>query len=191
MSLYRVSILGLYQYNNKLFDKLEFPAFSNPTDEPLVFTPPDKDTLISLILEKSADFAALYPDLDFMRFMIGVWSKNCAYMMDKLWIQQFLKYNPIHNYNRKGNITRISNASGGGTVVGAQTAFNSDTFKDTSKSTSTDTAQGSETVTEQLSGNIGVMSTQEMLMREREVAVFKWYDVISNDFINKFCVQIY
>lgn len=191
MPMLKISILGLYQYNDKLFDKLTFPAISNPTDEPLVFTQPDKETLIALILEKSADFPALYPDWDFMSYMIGVWSKNCAYMMEKLWIQQFFKYNPIHNYDRKGTVTRTTNASSGGTVVGAQTAFNSDAFKDTGKSTTQDSAQGTETVTENLSGNIGVMSTQEMLTKERDVAMFKWYDIVSNDFINKFCVQIY
>lgn len=191
MPMYKISILGLYQYNDRLFDKLTFPPISNPTDTPLAFTQPDKETLIALILEKSADFPALYPDWDFMNYMIGVWAKNCSYMMEKLWIQQFFRYNPIHNYDRKGTVTRTTNASSGGTVVGAQTAFNSDAFKDTGKSTTQDSAQGTETVTENLSGNIGVMSTQEMLTRERDIAMFKWYDIMSDDFINKFCVQIY
>lgn len=191
MALYKISLLGLYQYNDKLFDNLELPPITNPTDKPMTFTYPDKDVLISVILEKSAEFPALYPDWDFMSYMIGVWSKNCAYMMQKLWTQMLFTYNPIHNYDRNGTITRTTSATSGGTVVGAQTAFNSDTFKDTGKSTSNDSASGSETVTEKLSGNIGVMSTQEMLTREREVAMFKWYDVVAQDFINKFCVQIY
>lgn len=191
MPMYKISLLGLYQYNNKLFDKLELPPISNPTDKPITITYPDKDVLIALILEKSADFPALYPDPDFMAFMVGVWSKNTAYMMKKLWESQLLLYNPIHNYDRNGVITRNSNASSGGNVTGAQTAFNSDTFKDTGRSVSSDTASGFEKVEENVSGNIGVLSTQKMLVEERDIAFFKWYDVVSDDFINKFCVQIY
>lgn len=191
MAMYKISLLGLYQFNDKLFDNLVLPPITNPTDKPMTITYPDKDTLIAVILEKSADFSCIYPDWDFMHFMIGVWSKNTSYMMEKLWTQQLLSYNPIHNYDRNGTITRKTSATSGGTVVGAQTAFNSDVFKDTGKSTTNDSASGSETVTEKLSGNIGVMSTQEMLTREREVANFKWYDVVAQDFINKFCVQIY
>ena len=144
-----------------------------------------------MILEKSADFPCLYPNPEFMKFMIGVWSKNCAYMMQTLFYSMVYKYNPIHNYDRNSTIQRKANSSSGGTVTASSTAFNSDSFKDTGKSTSTGTASGGETITETVSGNIGVTSTQQMLEQQRNIAEFKWYDVVSNDFINKFCVQIY
>ena len=191
MAQYKISILGLYNYNNTLFDTLVFPIFHIPSPAPANPFLPDRDTLISLILEKSADFNALYPDWDFMHFMIGVWSKNCAYMMQKLFESQNYSYNPIHNYDRNSKISRIANSSSGGTLTDSQTAFNTDTFKDTGKRTSSETASGGETVTEETSGNIGVTSTQQMLEQERQVALFKWYDIVSDDFINKFCVQIY
>lgn len=191
MAMWKISLLGLYEYDSSLFDNLTFPIFEIPSPPPLVVFTPDKDTLVSLILEKSADFPCLYPDCDFMKFMIGVWSKNCAYMMKKLWETQNYKYNPIHNYDRTGSITRSANSSDSGTVTGSQTSFNSDVFKDTNKSVSSGSASGSETVTETVSGNVGVTSTQQMLQQQRDIAEFKWYDIISNDFINKFCVQIY
>lgn len=192
MAMYKVSLLGLYNFDNTLFEQITMPSVVlSPGDTPQVVYIPDKDTLISLILEKSADFPALYPDWDFMHFMCGVWSKNCAYMMQTLWDTLNAKFNPIENYDRHSSITRDTIAQSGGTVVGAQTAFNSDAFKDTGKSTSSDNATGTETVTDYTHGNIGVRSGQELQAQSREMAMFKWYDIVSDDFINKFCVQIY
>lgn len=192
MAMYKVSLLGLYNFNNALFEQITMPSVVlSPGDTPQVVYIPDKDTLISLILEKSADFPALYPDWDFMHFMCGVWSKNCAYMMQTLWDTLNAKFNPIENYDRHSSITRDTTAQSGSTVVGSQTAFNSDTFKDTGKSTSSDNATGTETVTDYTHGNIGVRSGQELQAQSREMAMFKWYDIVSDDFINKFCVQIY
>lgn len=192
MAMYKVSLLGLYNFNNALFEQITMPSVVlSPGDTPQVVYIPDKDTLISLILEKSADFPALYPDWDFMHFMCGVWSKNCAYMMQTLWDTLNAKFNPIENYDRRSSITRETSAQSDGTVVGSQTAFNSDTFKDTGKSTSSDNATGTETVTDYTHGNIGVRSGQELQAQSREMALFKWYDIVSDDFINKFCVQIY
>lgn len=191
MALYRISLLGLYQYDDTLFNQLVIPTMPTP-DPDLDYTyTPDRDTLINLILEKAADFSALYPDWDFMHFMCGVWSKNCEYMMVTLWQTINAKFNPLENYDRHSQISRSSMSSAGGSVTGAQTAFNSDQFKNTNRSMSTDSASGTETVTDHTHGNIGVRSGQELVAQSREMALFKWYDVVSDDFISKFCVQIY
>ena len=181
----KISLLGLYTYSNHLFDKLTLPVFDAPEPSP------DKDTLIALILEKSAEFSALYPDYDFMYFMCEVWSKNCEYMMTHLWKTMTAEYNPIHNYDRTSKISRKANSSGGGTVTASSTAFNTDSFKETGKQVSTETASGGETIEENVSGNIGVLSSQSMLEQERTISNFKWYDVVADDFISKFCVMIY
>ena len=193
MAQYKISLLGLYTYDNTLFDQLTIPAMLPPvvSDDPYHYYIPNKDTLVNLILEKAADFPALYPDCDFMKFMCGVWSKNCEYMMIVLWESMNARFNPIENYDRQSKITRVANSSAGGTVTGSQTAFNSDAFKDTGKSVSSQTSSGGETVTDHTHGNIGVRSGQELVAQSREMALFKWYDIVSDDFISKFCVQIY
>lgn len=191
MALWKISLLGLYQYDNTLFDQLVIPNMPAPNPAPDYVYTPDKDTLVNLILEKSADFPCIYPDCDFMKFMAGVWSKNCEYMMVTLWQTINAKFNPLENYDRHSQISRSSSSMAGGSVTGAQTAFNSDQFKNTSRSISTDNASGSETVTDHTHGNIGVRSGQELVAQSRDMAIFKWYDVVSDDFINKFCVQIY
>lgn len=190
MAMYKISLLGLYNFDNTLFDNLTFPTMKVPSVVGMP-TVPDKDTLISTILEKSSDFPCLYPNFEFMKFMIGVWAKNTQYMMKRLWESNGYDYNPIHNYDRKSTISRTSSTSASGTSVGSSTAFNSDTFKDTGKTTDSSSAGGTETITENVSGNIGVTSTQQMLEQERNIANFYWYDIVAQDFINKFCVQIY
>ena len=193
MAMYKISLLGLYTYDNTLFDQLYIPSIfpAVPGDMPFHYYTPNKDTLVNLILEKAADFPALYPNVDFMKFMCGVWSKNCEYMMCTLWETMNAKFNPIENYDRHSTITRKANSSAGGTVTGSQTAFNSDTFKDTGKSVSSQTSSGGESVEDYTHGNIGVRSGQELVAQSREMALFKWYDIVSDDFISKFCVQIY
>ena len=189
--MYKISLLGLYNYDNSLFDNLSIPTMTIPSPPPAVVYTPDRDTLISIILEKSADFCAIYPDWDFMKFMIGVWSKNTAYMMATLWNTMNAKFNPMENFDKTSSISRSSSSNAGGTVTNSQTAFNSDSFKNTGKSESSETAGGTETITESTHGNIGVRSGQELIEQSRNIAMFKWYDVVSDDFINKFCIQLY
>lgn len=188
--MYKISLLGLYNYSDTLFANLTIPTMKVPSVVGLD-TVPDKDVLIATILEKSSDFPVLYPNFEFMQFMIGVWSKNCQYMMKKLWESEGYSYNPIHNYDRDSSIGRILSSNGSGTVTGSSTAFNSDAFKDTGKTSSVDNSSGSETITEHVSGNIGVTTTQQMLEQERSIANFGWYEIVAQDFINKFCIQVY
>ena len=105
--------------------------------------------------------------------------------------------------------------SGENTATAANTAYNSNDFADTSKSTSSgsddvmDSTVSSGSGTENVSGsgnksstdlrrlssrihgNIGVTTSQQMIMSEREVAEFCMVDYIVNDFISRFCVMVY
>lgn len=40
-------------------------------------------------------------------------------------------------------------------------------------------------------GNIGVMSTQDMIAQEREIDLFNMYDIIIDEFKQRFCVLVY
>lgn len=53
----------------------------------------------------------------------------------------------------------------------------------------TDTGTITTTRTEQ--GNIGVTSTQSMIKEQREVVMLNLYDVITKDFIERFCLKVY
>lgn len=202
-----LSILGLYEYNQDIFANLHLPDGV------------DADILIPEICTECSDFALLYPDYDFMKMLIGVWSTKEQRIWEAMVESTEFEYNPIENYDRHESIQRsiTSSATGSstssgsvaeqnsGTSTGSQTAFNSDSFKDTNKTTSSgtgstttqgsDSAQqsgtGSETVTTHIHGNIGIVTAQQMIAGFREISDFSVYDYIVQSFKDRFCVQVY
>lgn len=112
-----------------------------------------------------------------------------------------------------------SSSSGTNTGTASNTAYNSDAFADTAKNvtsgsstgsdegSSTTTSSSSETISEtgetessssedrtmttRTRGNIGVTTTQQMIMAQREVVSFNLMDVIEDEFIAKFCLAVY
>lgn len=179
MSKIKLTIVGLYNYNNELFDNMQLPDGY------------DKDRLILTILERCGDFTVLYPNYDFMKMMIGVWSLNCRYMFQTLLDTVNAKYDPIENYDRYSDITRIGRNTASGTTTDSQTSFNSDTFKDTNQQINTGSDDVNETVSDHTHGNIGIRSAQELLTQSRELAMFDLYETIAKDFSRKFCIELY
>lgn len=186
MARYKITLIGLYSYSDALFDQMELPN-TDPAREYNI----DRDVLISTILERAGDFPVLYPNYDFMQYMIGVWSKNCAYMFNKLLDTMNAKYNPMENYDRTSTVTRQGTNTGAGTSTTAQTSFDSVNFRDTDKTTASNTDTVNETVTDNTHGNIGVRSGQELIQQSRDVAMFNLYEIITRDFINRFCIEVY
>ena len=82
-----VSILGLYQFNPGVFDLLTLPEGV------------DRDALLHNLIAECSDFCLLYPDWDFMRAMIGVWSTNEGKIWEAMQRSVTVEYNPIENYN--------------------------------------------------------------------------------------------
>lgn len=146
-----LSIYGLYVYNTQIFDNLTLPEGMN------------KDDLIPLILTECSDFALIYPNYDFMKMLIGVWSNNEQLIWKRMYESELIDFNPIENYDRYESMTRAITSNSKGTLKGSassvqndaqqtetdsnsttatnsngeqingQTAYDSDTFKDTSR----------------------------------------------------------
>lgn len=234
-----LSIFGLYEYNTDVFANLTLPEGM------------ETEVLIPKILSECSDFALIYPNYDFMKMMIGVWSINEGHIWKRLYESELIEFNPIENYDRHESLTRAvtsnskgvskgntstvqtdnteeqsennsaTNTNSEGEQVNSQTAYDSNTFKDTSKARSNsagnsvnvssergnsnarsagttdrnDSAEnesaGNEVVTSHVHGNIGVTQAADMLERYREVIPFCTYDYIVNSFKNRFCVQVY
>lgn len=87
----RLSIVGLYNFNDHIFDMMRYPSG---------FTPIDKDTVIGNILSECAELELLFPDYDYMRDMIGLWSRLNLPTWERIYQASILTYNPIENYNR-------------------------------------------------------------------------------------------
>ena len=64
----KITIAGLYDYDNTIFDNLNLPA---ATDD---LPGADKETAVFEILENCNDFEVMYPDADYIKESIGYWS---------------------------------------------------------------------------------------------------------------------
>lgn len=85
----KLTLIGLYNYYPTLFDKLSMPAGV------------DVDIVRDEILIKSGEFEVLYPDPNFLKDMIGHWSKKYQRTFQK-WVDALqIDYDPLNNYDRK------------------------------------------------------------------------------------------
>ena len=198
-----IDLIGMYNYDSHILDGLVYP-------EGL-----DGDILKDNILMESAEQELIYSNIDFMRKAIESWSKKQLHVWTELYDTTQYVYNPIWNKDGKFSetITRDLKGTEDYTDTHSVFGFNSSTEAPANKSvTDQDTSDsGTDTVnhtgtfkkdrdttdtgtikterTEQ--GNIGVTSTQSMIMEQREVVQLNLYDVITRDFIDRFCLKVY
>lgn len=218
-----LSILGLYQWDNALFNTMYVPEG---------FTTDDRQTLVNNILMECAELELIYPDWDFMQWAIENWSHKEKPTWDRIYSAAQLEYNPIENYNRNevttitddgsdqhsGNdVSRNSGSdttasTGSSTNTHDVTGYESGTYvpKDKMTNSSSDsvtaTYGGTNTFTHgekidrdnertiegNISGNIGVTTSQQML--EQEIAIapkLNIMNMIIRDFKIRFCLLVY
>ena len=97
-----MSLIGLYLYNEQLFDGLKLPAGV------------DKDNLVSNLLAECAEFEILYSDPEFLANMISVWSSKELPNWEKLYNTTVFEYDPISNYDRHEEWSNSGNSKGSG-----------------------------------------------------------------------------
>lgn len=191
-----LSILGLYNLNDEVFDNLTLP------------TGVDSDLLVENLVTELAELELIYTDYNFMKFMIGVWSRKELPTWTRVLNACNKVYDPIENYNRyeewtdhaNRNSNVNSSVSANGNIQHDVAGFNSSTLVNASKDTNTETDTGYTTDTATSSGlhngrvhgNIGVTTSQQMLQSELDIAPnLNIYDYIINSFKNRFCLQVY
>lgn len=207
MAFASISILGLYTWSDEIFDNLVLPEGMS------------KDILVPELVSECSDFPLLYPDYDFMKMLIGVWSTKELSIWECMYRSENFEYNPIENYDRYEQISREIEGSSSGSASNSRqasasnsvvstdgsTAYNSVTYQETNKTSNTGTnsetgrdsgessseSSGSETVTSHMHGNIGVTTAQQMIEGFRAVSDFCTYDFIIKSFKNRFCIQVY
>lgn len=187
-----LSILGLYNYDTSIFENLTLP------DEL------DAATAIDSIVFDNAELEIMYPEPDTMKYLIGLWSKRETPIWKRMYDAMQLEYNPIENYNRSETWTDSekekteANTETSGTNTNQVAGFNSEEFTNKDKGTGTGTEAGTgsrETTsshTGNVSGNIGVTTSQQMLQQELDIAPkLEIYKVISESFKKRFCLMVY
>lgn len=210
-----LSMLGMYEYNNTLFDKFVVPEGINRED------------LINRMLIESAELNVIYSDFDTLKEILGIFSRSNLPRWTKLYETTTIEYDPIENYNKteewtddvsasgeqsgtsKSDETVHSTSSANGNSQNLAVAFNSNTEKETGRNVSvsgtetngTDNISGSNTSkssgksvnkhTGKIRGNIGVTTSQQMLTEQRKVLEFNIDSVIINETVRYVCMMIY
>ena len=179
----QMSLWGLYQVDPTILDGLIVP------------TGMDGDNVKDNLLLETESMEILYPNTLFLKMAITVWAAERKEVWDKLYATTVLQYNPIENYDRQEDTTNstATGSDGSTTVTASQTAYNSNDFKDTSKSVSSGSNKSGSfgLVKSRIHGNIGVTTTQQMIEQERRSVEFCMTEYIINDFIDRFCVGVY
>lgn len=128
-----LSLLGLYEFDDKLFDGFNYPA---------EFTPDERKTLIDNLILDTAELELLYPDAHFMAIAIRAWTKKELPVWEKLLATTNLDYNPI--WNKDGTITET--ITGKHKTDGSEGTTRKDSYTDTGSGESADSGQRAGTV---------------------------------------------
>lgn len=234
-----LSILGLYQFDNHVFDLMAFPEG---------FSDEQKSIVTNNILAECAELEFLYPSAEVAKDLIGIWSRKELPYWDRVYKASLLKYDPIENYRRNetesisddkteehsgsdvaraggsdsqsGSSSSTETNSGTDTVTNATTGYDSNDFVSHDRSQTShghqvsDSASGSNTQTygrtdtmqhgEKIDhtgttarqllayGNIGTMTSQDMLTQELNVAkIVNVIPIIIDSFKDRFCIMVY
>lgn len=208
MTMATMSILGLYNYDDTLFDELIIPNGI------------DKDLLVDNLLCECSELEVLYAEPQFMKMMIGKWSAKELPTWEKLNDLFNLEYNPLYNvdayetlteerdltYTHDSTDTHNMNHTVDSTEVDSTSGFNSSEFQNHDKTKidasnddtgtiatdGTDTDSGTITTTNRRYGNIGVTMSQDMARKEMDVRPeMNMMNYIIKSFKNRFCLLVY
>ena len=207
----KITLIGMYNFDNTLFDELTFPAGI------------DRDLAINRILEKSEEFELVYADFDYLKDRIGIWGKLWERTFSKWYEALNIKYDPLYNYDRfeeyednKANGFKNSSFSNSATETSSDSNSNvtnqvsayddvdftnkeyeeaeAETSQKGSGSSTASTSGSSDEVIKHkahLYGNIGVTTSVQMLKEQLSVVEWNLYEHISDIFIDEFCILVY
>lgn len=172
----------LLDFDNDLFTGLVLPT--QLTD--------DTGTVIANILWKSMELEALYPDPTTAKIAIGVWSEARLYTWQRMADALYNAYNPFVNFTRdesrrieyRPNLTNTSTDQGRG--------FNSATMVERQKATETQTGNAATIETFHSQGDSAMFTPTDIAGKETELrAKYDLINIITNEFLNEFCLMIY
>ena len=195
-----LSILGIYKFDDTIFDNLNVPEGMN------------KEALINKILLDLGELNVVYSKPDVLKAAIGTWSISRAITWERMWNVAQIEYNPLENYDRQESWTDQGShqksgssngqSTGNSTVTEKVAGFNSESLVNAKQSTgngsgtttNSESESGTDTSTRtgRAHGNIGVTTSQHLLESELKVApkldIYNW---IVEEFKQYFCIMVY
>lgn len=136
-TMQRLTLIGMYNYNPKLFDALSLPEQY------------DKNVFIDSLLIEHGEKLVLYSDIDFMAYSIGAWGRKWSLELTRIAEALTAEYNPIWNYDR---YEEADNANNRNKSADAKND-NDNTSETTSAGGSTTTTEGSDDRTSEMNSD--------------------------------------
>lgn len=188
-----LTITGLYNYDNAIFDGWEVPEGVS------------MDELKNLILYECSGLELTIPSPDLFKICTTSWCKRKARSWQRAFDAMKAQYNPIHNYDRSESYTDAESGSSGhsgelsSTTEEKTAAFNSSAYTNKDQVTNGQESESSATYGKsvnhiaRVSGNIGVTTSQQMIEAEEKLADggLDIYHFICRDFKREFTLAIY
>lgn len=171
-----MTVLGLYNYNDTLFNSMQLPDGVDP------------DNVVSNLLLELAELEIIYPSWITMQRAISDWSKARVSSWERMLQALNAVYNPIENYDRREDWTDGADSSSGyqNKVAGFNSGEQTDSNSSAQQTTSSATHSG------RVHGNIGVTMAQQMIQSELDLrAVNDIVQIIVNEFKKRFCIMVY
>ena len=84
-----LTLQGLYNYDSRLFDLMKVPKQLNV------------NTVIRTLCDRTRELELLYPELQYIKQRIGIWSDRNMWSWQKMCDVLEKEYDPIENYDRK------------------------------------------------------------------------------------------
>ena len=179
-----ISILGLYHYDQTIFDGLILPSDL------------DKDELVSNILLNYAELEVLYPDPAIMKKAIESWSYIRINSWEKMTVVLYEDYNPFINIKRDEHreITQERDLKGTGESVNKVSAWNEEEYSNQSRTDGNTTDTGTVKTVEDfhVEGDSAITDAQDVAKKEIDLRTrYDMYQIILNEFKQRFLLQIY
>ena len=88
MAAAKLTLIGMYSYRNDIFNEMVLPSGI------------DADLFKQSLLMKGGEFEVLYPDPDFLKYSIKIWSSKWFRTFSEWLRGTEQRWNPIYNYDR-------------------------------------------------------------------------------------------
>lgn len=154
----------------------------------------DKDEIKMAILARCGDLLPLYTHSDMFKAFSDSFFKQRKGIISKLIDTTEFEYNPIDNYDRTEEIDRKINGKSNNknNQENKVAAYDSEEYqnKDKVSADSETIDSNNEVTTIHTHGNIGVTTTQEMIQKERKVALFNVYQWLAIEFEQNFFIRV-
>lgn len=175
-----LSYATLLHFNPDLFDDLQVPTQITGTE------------VQDMILLKSMELEALYPDPDAAQEAIGIWSAARIHTWQKIADALYKTYDPFINFTRDEVRTIEYDPNLENTITGSGRGFNSATMVD--RNVTTELNQGRSVTTDRFhsEGDSAMYTPTDVASKETDMRLK--HDIISiivGEFLENFCLLIY